>query len=979
MLQIQRASAGSGKTYTLTRKFIIHLITIKDDKGELTLRTPKQVDDALPKILAITFTNKATNEMKTRIVEKLAALSLASEKKNLTPDFINHTDYLKELGEILQSDYTSIGKICKYALINLLNNYSLFHISTIDAFFQEILRTFAYEVNLNDSYQLEIDTELISSTALDSTLNDFEKESGNTDIAGYWLRILMKREARKSQQWNVFSKSQSQKSIYSNIKAALKRLESEEYKIHKKDLEKYFNDPEAAQQVKRFYIHLKTEGITERNNALKEIKDLSNEISQLLTGEKDVEEIFYSNFFKHIKAAKVLKPDDKFPYTVETQYGKGTVTKSKKNSSFTNVIDNKTMMLYNKILDWDNPQNFTKYYDWKIYGELLPYFGLILEVSKRLSEIMRDENIIRLSDTSSLLKKIIGDDDTPFVYEKLGTFIDSYLIDEFQDTSRMQWSILYPLILEGEANKDESLIIGDPKQSIYRFRNADHRLITDVVPKAFPNHITSGLDKKGNTNWRSKQNIVEFNNFFFHAAVDLITRQSKEKGEGTDFMELYSNVVQYPANQTEEGYIEIQFFNKSDNEDSDSDSDDESGGWFDKAVLKNIGPLISKLIARGYRQKDIGILVNKNTQGTSIIDQLVKYNQSLPSGQPKIEFLSEESLLISSSRAVENIISVIERIADIGRNKEFLSKAVSKLNDGNIPNILKNNVTEEKLQSLMNSLETPSITTLIESIVCNCLPEELKDSDAIYISALQDAVNENSMQFSGDPASFMEWWNKKGKLFSVNSPEDTDAIQIMTVHKSKGLEFKCVILPFAAESFMPSHQKEEWKWVKPSMSSDFDNIPPLLPIKPSTALMSTPYEHLYREYVDQVMTDKLNSYYVAFTRAKNELYVFSKLNNGNSMAIQDLLYKICTNPIEYSDSEAEWTISPGKISWDKENMVIRAGAPLTSDEIEKEYQKNRDNEDVENKILTREISSYNVYDSHPKLKFKIGNASDFED
>lgn len=981
MLQIQRASAGSGKTYTLTKKFILHLISRKDGKGNLRLRTLTQVEDALPKILAITFTNKATNEMKTRIVEKLAALSLATNEDNLTDEFVKGTDYLNEFANLLHASFVEIGNVCKHALLSLLNNYSLFHISTIDAFFQEILRTFAYEVNMNDSYQLEIDSELISSTALDSTLNDFERDQADTEIAGYWLRILMKQEARKSQQWNVFSKSQSRKSIYTNIKKALWRLESEEYKIHKNDLDKFFSSPDSPLKVKEFYKDLYSRGQKERETALKIIQEYAHEIADQLESTVDTKEIFNNNFLKHLSYIEKLKIEDKFPYSVENLYSKGSVTKSKKNSAFTDEIDSKAMNLYRLILDWNNPKKFPNYTDWQVYGELLPYFGLILEVSKRLSEIMRESNIIRISDTNTLLRKIIGVEDTPFVYEKLGTIIDSYLIDEFQDTSRMQWDVLYPLILEAESQGHESLIIGDPKQSIYRFRNADHTLITKVVPDAFPEHIDSGLKVEENTNWRSKKLIVEFNNIFFRALVKLITEFSREKGEGEDYQSLYSNVVQYPAKQKDIGYVEIRFFSSSEDSDSSTDNDDsDSLTWFDKKVLTNIGPLISSLIDRGYRQQDIGILVSTNAQGTKIIEQLVNYNQTLSGNETHIDFISEDSLLLSSSKAVEKIISVIERIADSGRHKEFLSQAKNKIGSNvDIEKILNKNISDKDIQALMESMETLSLPSLIEKVVSDYLTDDLKSSEAIYISALQDAVNENSMQFSDDPASLLEWWNKKGKLISVSSPGDIDAIQIMTVHKSKGLEFKCVIIPYATDNFLPSYQKEEWKWVKPLLSSRYEDIPPLLPVKPSSSLISTPYEYVYREYVDQVMTDKLNNYYVAFTRAKNELYIFSKLNNGTSATIQDALYKICLNPNNYYENDYDWLLSPDKFQWDEDECILRAGSPLSSEIIRKEYSLEDNKKEKEANSETKQIKEYLVYDYHPKLKFKLGNATDFED
>lgn len=976
MLRIQRASAGSGKTYTLARDFILHLIAYQTEDGEWRLRHHNDIERTLPKILAITFTNKATNEMKERIVNKLSSLALAADRTNLSEQFIDDTDYLKDFASLLHKDYPEIGKSAQVALKAVLNNYSSFHISTIDSFFQEILRTFTYEVNLNDSYQLEIDSDYISASALDSTLNEFERMSESVDRARFWLKILIENEARNSQRWNVFAKSEASRSIYSQLKNALRRLDSEEFMEQREKLGEYFEEENAPEKLQAFYSQLKERGMTERKRAHDEIQYLRRQIEDTITRLALPLEIFDRYFPSHLDKTAKLKLEDKVPFKFVKLLDSKRVTKQGKDVPGSEIIDQLATSLYMKLQAWDKPSNFPDYTAWRVYGELLPYFGLILEVNRKMGEMMAEENLVKLSDTSSLLSKIIGDSDAPFVYERLGGYIDNYLIDEFQDTSRMQWNVLRPLIAEGEANGNDSLIIGDPKQSIYRFRNADHELITKEVPATFPNHRAAGMTKEENTNWRSHFNIVSFNNFFFRSLAETISELSRELGASYDFRDLYGNVVQHPKKQVSTGYVEINFLSKSETEDSGlsvNQDEDDVKDWFDRKVLSSLGPLINSLRERGYRQKDIGILVNTNIKGKQVIGALMDYNVNLPEGEKKIDFLSEESLLLSSSPAVGVLISVLEKIADNysplktpEEERKSLSWHKIKVDYHfyalNIPGLgiaeslisFLNQNPGEVISNIINSIEAPTLEAIVEVCIKRFLTEDMIKGQEIFLAAFQDAVNEYCSYYTNDPVSFLEWWKTKGRKLSVSSPDMAEAVQIMTIHKSKGLEFKCVIIPFATDSFLPVYLKQEWRWVAPVIGWGEGIKPPFLPVTTSSSLTGTPHEGIYREYVDQVMTDKLNMYYVAFTRAKNELYVFCKEpSSRDGAAINSFLHEICRDETGYVIGE-------------------KFPPSFIAEEYEKEDKKQK-------RIETHYASGYFVRDRLPQLHFKAKRTTDFED
>lgn len=1031
MLKIQRASAGSGKTYTLAKNFILNLIAFVNPEGKWRLRNARQIEDGLKHILAITFTNKATNEMKQRIVNNLSLLSKVAYVAPVTPEILKDTPYLQEFHKITGASYQDIGKASEEALRNILNNYSQFRISTIDSFFQEILRTFAYEANLNDSFTLEIDSTFVTDSAIDASIRELDTDSSKSANFSYWMRTIIKEEAQKSQYWNPFNKRNSKKSVYRRIRETLTKLEREDFKEVKECLDSHFNKPGNIENLPRVYENLITKSDKEREDLLQNIKNKASELRQLIDTNGYTEEHLNraNNIYSHINTAlsAKFKPHGK-PQAKKDPLSFSFNDYLKKESIFKvkfikkgNPVDKAAMEFYNLVKEWQEPSPTSSFLICKIYAPLLPYLGLILEVRKYLSQVLERNNIIQLSDTSYILKKIIGEDDTPFVYERLGNRIDHYLIDEFQDTSKMQWEIIHPLLSESEAKGQDSLIIGDPKQSIYRFRNANHTLITKTVPNAFPNHIPAGFSEEDNTNWRSHTRVVKFNNFFFKNLASIITGISEKRGIPTDFNDLYSNVVQTPGNKKGKGYVEIRAFEKpmDTEEEFEADFDEEAGqsqkNWFDEEALSNVGPLISSLLERGYNQKDIGILVNTNEKGKKVVQRLIDYNDSLPEDATKINFISEESLLVSSSRAVDIVIGVLEKLTYPGRfikpsstepeNKATVETSSTEDNPANgvaqekkkyegwkwnkikldyslysmhhqelepaerIISFLNENKDEDSLKELMASLSVPSLTSLIETIIQVFLDEKLKNSEALYLTSLQDLVNEFSTSHINDPAVFLDWWKSRGNRMAVSTPEGSNAVQIMTIHKSKGLEFKCVILPFTTDSFS-SKDKAEWRWVETTATTLQTGIelPPILPVNTDSSLTGSVHEMYYREFEDQILTDKLNMFYVAFTRARNELYVFTKYPSKKGQSISDfiklMLFDGNVKTDIFSETEQMNSTTIDDLEINETEHIITLGEPLTSEEIESEHRKENEGK----KPDVHYMEDYFINKSRPALR-----------
>lgn len=992
MLQLQRASAGSGKTYTLAKKFIWFLIAIKGPDRRWRLRTPREIADGLPRILAITFTNKATNEMKQRIVEKLADIARADGTEPLAESELEKIAYLKDFMSDLGTGSVSVGKAARTALSVLLNGYSDFKVSTIDSFFQTILRTFAYESNLNDAYQVEIDTDFLATAAVDATLDEINN-SAETSDASFWMTELMLEQADAGKtSWNVFQKSRRDDSIYTRLKKSLLRLENEDFKEIRDELDSYFDTPDGSDPLKNAYIRIKENITRPLMEALEDARKHAAELKRLFAvNGLDINSQGHRYLAGHLSKLRQLRFDQTSKTGVFAPLkldGKDSVLKKGESCADIGRLTDTAMMMYGSYSRWLELRGGMEWKHWAIYAPLIPYLGMLGEARRKMHEYLESNNTIQLGETNAMLHRIIGDDDAPFIYERLGTAINHYLIDEFQDTSRLQWNNLLPLLRESESRAEDNLIIGDAKQSIYRFRNADPSLITTAVPEEFPDRMDTGLSKADNTNWRSDRTIVEFNNFFFHSLVEDLSGES----QGTvDLADLYRNVVQFSSHRGQRGYVEINFLSATAGEDRATGDDKlTKEEYLRRSALTRIGPLVGSLIERGYAQRDIALLVGTNQLAKDVIASLVAYNASLPEGQRRIEFISEESLLVSSSEAVGIIISVLEKMAsgtDARRDNPDRTEAVwadikcdftfyalrnPQLSPaGQVEGFLQEESPVDSINAMLSGMQTVALPALVEAVTENFVPLEMRRTQAVFIAALQDMVLEYCDRYAADVASFLSWWHSKGVTRSISSPEGTDAVQVMTIHKSKGLEFKCVILPFANSSLIPSPMKSEWKWVRPAACLASAGLPPYVPVTTTASLKDTDHEEVWTRYFDLYMMDSLNSAYVAFTRAVSELYIFTELpEKKSSRKLGAYLYAICneadTRLGDVADTEARSYMLPeGSALWNDTRDTVTFG---TLPEMESDM---ADNGTIQQ--ASRVIREYGVDSSPAILRYVEGD------
>lgn len=955
---LQRASAGSGKTFKLAKTYIRLFISTKEEGSDFyRLLSPAEVCDAHSHILGVTFTNKATNEMKQRIVEKLAALASPVPAEGLEPAGYHFPDYLLEFtGEDPNADpeddvlYISKGirptraevtATCRAALSSLLNDYGDFNISTIDSFFQGVLRTLAYELHLNDSYHVELNDDFLAQVGVDgalSSVKEGDSDTGTRNAMGRymsdWLHTVMGHRLKQGETWDAFSK-RGNSGIYSELLALAGKMSREDFKEQMAAMEGYFATPE---RFMRFYRSVLRAGAStsrlhaEAQKAAREFMDISDPSTYNAGVEAGLADIMESGDYKKL-AIKAKFDQNRSDYPGETStrnlpFKKGTPALS----------DPAVMQAFTRVCDalkaWQDDCNYRS-----ALLSRLHYLGALFYIGQSVESFREENNIIPLSSTNDILHRIIGKDDVPFIYERTGVKLHHFLLDEFQDTSRMQWHNLRPLLEQSDSYGYENLIIGDAKQSIYRFRNADPALISGGVEDDFPNTrvLPSAADKGTrlyeavNTNWRSTRHVVSFNNSLFQYMATLLDQE----GESL-FSALYDNVVQPIRHRDKAGYVSVDFA---------------GGNGFD-----SLGERIDSLRARGYAMSDIAILTDTRANSQKAIHAIMEHNQGRcmeDAGYRPIEFMSEESLLVGESPAVKLILSVLALISkdfmvppkeegeeapesrDDHLRRYELERLAANFNislwrgeTSNVAEVAEAEqvITNEEIEAMYRRMGAVTLPALVECIASTFLTEEMQTSQVAYLAAFQDSVLQYCDAYPSDPVSFLEWWNENGGKITIAAPEGVEAVQVMTIHKSKGLEFEVVLIPDADWLLAPTKEEKELIWVShtPRGLTDEEtaDTPECIPITPDGKWMNTPSCPFYKEYHKffiECRTDQLNKTYVAFTRAIRELYINAPLQKtaaAGSLKVGYYMKQAITRMLAPSTMSDDNTVNPAQCHFD---------------------------------------------------------------
>ncbi|MDE6489973.1 MAG: UvrD-helicase domain-containing protein, partial [Muribaculaceae bacterium] len=861
-LTVYKASAGSGKTFRLAYEFIKHQLGYRDEAtGRYRLAVAgNQHRNRHRAILAITFTNKATEEMKRRIVRELAVLAgapLVAHRKS---------DYASMLTAEFGCTDQELRITARQALTDLLYDFNFFNVSTIDAFFQNVLRVFAREAELNGNYEVELNDDFAIETGVDSMLSTVTKEYGSGESLSpqlrqlaSWLHRYMIAQIDEGQAFNLFNRTSS---LRNRLVSFIKSLTGEDFKYNEKAIREYIDDPGRMERFERELMQL-------RRDTRDTITSNSTKIFTLIASngypesylERGINTLLYtwaSGGTKSLTDAQRARIDADPPKRYYAAIAKAGLIDSHIDSL---VVETMRAIDHHDELD--------------IVAAQIYSLGLFGHVLRHINEFRHDNNLILLSDTNNLLREIIGDNATPFVYERVGLWLRHFLIDEFQDTSSLQWDNLRPLVETSLAEANDNLIIGDEKQCIYRFRNSDPSLLRSKIEAHFPGRVKlEGDTAESNTNYRSSREVVEFNNTLF-------TRMATGLGIG----DLYRNVVQNVSPGAPSGYVLMQGVR----------GDDGTKASFVDSALALTAREIARQLASGYSQSDIAILVRSNSEADTVIDYLLTKAKETP-GLEHLQVLSDDALTIESCSAVRLIVNDLKQMdtmltttssgrytsmADyhrIVRDFDSLRNSGMSASDalaGAVARFMEQDNDRHQPDNIPTGEEPDTGTSLyaiVEHLIAG-LANEVRQRDNVFLSAFQDLVLDFSSRGQADIYSFLRWWESTGHKACLASAPGLDAIRVMTIHKSKGLEFPCVHIPLAGGPLM-SDDKLRWYPADGLRGFSEGTVPPMLPLRTSRALANTSFAATYSEVLRDSLIDELNVLYVAFTRAVNELIVF---------------------------------------------------------------------------------------------------------
>ncbi len=719
-MEILKASAGSGKTYRLSHKY---LDILKNSSEK----------DAYRHILAVTFTNKATAEMKSRILKDLKEVS---EKESWAEE----------------------------ALKSILHDYGSFSISTIDRFFQQALKGFSRELGHFADYRIELDDDSLVAETVGRILDSITEE--RAELIN-WIEISIEESLSKGEKFD----------IEGGLLQMGKLLRSEEFR----DI------------CSREGVDVEASFDKERLAALrKDCRSLMEECSAKIDGIKGDCKVDMSGWLTPFKPNSPTR---------------------RKNPELAGYVDS-VCVEYN-----------TAY----IINRLIYSLGLAAEFRKEYDALLREKNVMCLDESNALLKDIIDGSDAPFVYEKMGVRYNDFLLDEFQDTSLLQWENFRPLLEEAESRGGDNLIVGDVKQSIYGWRNSEWSLLGYEVNRQFPSARTTPMKE----NWRSTPNVVKFNNGFFSYAASAL-------GVG----ELYGDVEQSDRHEEQgepqEGNVKVTFTSD---------------------VLGETLGSVTRARKAGARWNDIAVLVRGHREGGLIAAHLLK------NGVPVI---SSDSLNVKTSLSVRRLVSLLH--------------AVDNPDDG--------------INSWLAASLNVTLPERYHSVVdlCESLARQLRaldpvafDGESMYVQAFMDELQAWTFDNGNKLKDFLKYW--EGKTLFVGAPENSDAVRIMTIHKSKGLEFPYAVFAFA----------DSVNLYKPAVHWCADGGR-LYPVNLSSRCLDSNFAPAYEEERKKQIVDNLNLFYVAMTRAEKCLHVisdmpsktflddFSKGKSRDWVSVSEILY-----------------------------------------------------------------------------------------
>lgn len=859
-LLVYKASAGSGKTFRLAVEYIKHLIG-----------NPK----SYKQILAVTFTNKATTEMKERILQQLYGIWKAD------PDSDAYLNCIRESFPDLPEE--ELRHRAGVALQYMLHDYNRFRVETIDSFFQSVMRNLARELELSPNLNIELNNEEVLDTAVDSLI---EKLTPTSPVLK-WLLDYIKERIANDKRWNVSNEIKSfgrnifdESYIERGEKLRLKLQNPDYIRLYKAMMEELATD--ALEQMKGFYDQFESE-LESHDLCADDLKGGSRSIG---------------SYFRKLRDGRLCDKDVLNTVLESALAGaENWATKTSKRKAEIIQLAQDSLLPILRTAEEMRPSRNQTVNSAKLSMQHLEKLQLLNHIDEEVRWLNHEHNRFLLSDTNALLHRLVGEGDSSFVFEKLGANIQNVMIDEFQDTSRMQWENFRLLLLEGLSQGADSLIVGDVKQSIYRWRNGDWSILNNLGKREAAAEETAFFTLNSSlirvetltVNRRSEANIIHFNNHIFQQAVSYLNQKQVDElnEECLPLKEAYADVAQESPKKENKGYVKVSFLNES---------DDDS---YTEITLKSLGEEVERLLASGVQLSDMAILVRKNKTIPAIAEYFDK--------QLQINVVSNEAFRLDASDAVLALIQALKLLAN--PCDKIAAYALGQLIQHPIPQDFPQLLDKLKLMPLYELLEE-----LYQLLQLNRLPGQ-----EAYLFAFFDSVTEYLQDHSSDVDLFLTHWEDSLAKKTISSGE-LDGIRILSIHQSKGLEYHTVLIPFC-DWKMENEVNNQLVWCAPP-AAPYNSLD-LVPVNYSSTMAESIYRDDYLKERLQLWVDNLNLLYVAFTRAGKNLIVWSKKDQTGTMA--ELLFHALPNVA----AEVGGT-------WDNDEQVFESGTLCASQKRERQ-------------------------------------------
>ncbi len=981
-LKVYKASAGSGKTFRLAIEYM---------KLALTSETSYR------HILAVTFTNKATAEMKSRIIGELFRLSRGEE-----------TAYLKILSEELGWQPMMVQRQAQLVLKRILHDYSRFSISTIDSFFQRVIKAFNRELGINAAYNVELDESSILEEAVDRLIQSVEDDPKLLE----WLDAFASEKIRDGKGWNLKKDmirlgneiyNETFKSLNDELYAKLNdRNFLKEYRAKlNKIIAQYENKLKSLGQEGLNILEM--EGLTH--------DDFKSKGSGPAAGFKKMKELTFSLNITTVRS------------TTELSAWVTASTKEPQKSKLEGIAEQKLMPKMQEAVHLVESQS-RNYITAKLIISQLYTLGILVDLRKSVKEICREKGVILISDSGHLLKTVIADSETPFVYEKTGSVYSHFMIDEFQDTSGLQWNNFRPLIGNSLSENNLGMVVGDVKQAIYRWRSGDWRLLAGKLGESFP---AFGLQNEVlNSNWRSYGKVIRFNNTLFRIIPELLQNHIESELSDANIAEnpveitipeVYADSVQQVSNKevSDLGYVRVKFL----------ESKTELKVANEELILSEIVASVKFLQDKGVKAREMAILVRAKNEARQVADLFLDQKGLPENAAYNFDILSSESLYIINSEVIGFIIATLTsflnpddqvvkaevnylyyrkifpqlkakgRVPELGHGAESMGQGArpperpavegreevssSKFQVSSQKGAADQNLTLDLFsESEVGSQETgdrrpeqgatyePNIYQQFEEmddqenelmhfltgkgfeelIAGKPIPEIIYSicekfnlfsltDELAYLQAFVDQISVFERTQASELTSFLNWWKQNGERFTIPVSDSIDAITVLTIHKSKGLEFTHVFVPFFNWSIHPpaTPDRAPLLWCKPEVEpfSDME----LVPVRYKGDVGNSIF---YREFFTEKFNtyiDNLNLMYVVFTRAKADLWVWASYS-AKLTSVGDLMKQALEKQTAMGSCglKTEESVQLAE-SYDPEKQLFEMGEITVSEEKKK--------------------------------------------